>query len=240
MGRAPDGRVGCYSRFECAWDRCVDLFHLYMCVFRPQILWMYLLCLVLHVVNLCCRLCNIFLCRYSIRIRYQRCDTLSKILYLQYNGLSAFTSSCQETDRIFRHRSRSGYGHTEGVVQAEVPIELMAIAQRDMQFGFGFGLDEGMGGDGGERDSEGGETTREEQNHYVFGYLLAWILIFDLFGDVSFKVKSNYIEQLRNHDVVVGYLIPCFLSLLRLDQGSLSKVFKLDVCGVDAFYIDCQ
>jgi len=128
---------------------------------------------------------------------------------------------------------------TEGVVQAELPIELMAIAQRDMQFGFGFGLDEGtVGGDGGERDSEGGETTREEQNHFVFGYLLAWMLIFDLFRDVSFKVKSNYIEQLRNHDVVVGYLIPCFLSLLRLDQGSLSKVFKLDVWGVDDFYTD--
>ena len=71
---------------------------------------------------------------------------------------------------------------TEGVVQAEVPIELMAIIQRDIQFGFGFGLDEGMGDE--ERDGEGGETTREEQNHYVFGYLLAWMLIFDLFRDV--------------------------------------------------------
>ena len=56
----------------------------------------------------------------------------------------------------------------------------------------------------------------------------------------SIKVKSNYIEQLRNHDMVVGHLIPCFLSLLRLDQGSLLKVFKLDVWGVDEFYIDCQ
>ena len=40
--------------------------------------------------------------------------------------------------------------------------------------------------------------------------------------------------------MVVGHLIPCFLSLLRLDQGSLLKVFKLDVWGVDEFYIDCQ
>jgi len=56
----------------------------------------------------------------------------------------------------------------------------------------------------------------------------------------SFKVKSNYIDQLRNHDVVVGHLIPCFLSLLRLDQGSALEVFKLDVWGVDEFYIDCE
>ena len=39
--------------------------------------------------------------------------------------------------------------------------------------------------------------------------------------------------------MVVGHLIPCFLSLLRLDQGSLLKVFKLDVWSVDEFYIDC-
>ena len=40
--------------------------------------------------------------------------------------------------------------------------------------------------------------------------------------------------------MVVGHLIPCFLSLLRLDQGSSLNVFKLDVWGVDEFYIDCQ
>ena len=138
---------------------------------------------------------------------------------------------------------------TEGVVQAELPVELMEILQRDMQFGIGFGLDGGGG--------EGEETVREEDKD-VFGYLLAWMLVFDLFQDAvgpfftsfflskltwllqSFKVKSNYIEQLRNDGVVVGHLIPCFLSLLRLDQGSLLKVFKLDIWSVDEFYIDCQ
>jgi len=70
-----------------------------------------------------------------------------------------------------------------------------------MQFGFGFGLDEGEGG------GEGEETMREEeQNHHLFGFLLAWMLIFDLFQDALFKVKSNYIEQLRNQDVVVEHL----------------------------------
>ena len=145
---------------------------------------------------------------------------------------------------------------TEGVVQAELPTELMAIIQRDTQFGFGFGLD------GGERGGEGEESMREEdQNHHLFGYLLAWMLVFDLFQDAvgqtfpfrfaeidlafvcllqSSKVTSSYIEQLKSHDVVVEHLIPCFLSLLLLDQGSLVKVFKLDAWGVDEFYIDCQ
>ena len=69
---------------------------------------------------------------------------------------------------------------TEGVVQAELPIELMTILQREMQFGFG--LDDGIGG--GERGGEGEETRWEEdQNHHLFGYLLAWMLVFDLFQD---------------------------------------------------------
>ena len=145
---------------------------------------------------------------------------------------------------------------TEGVVKAELPIELMMILQREMQFGFNIVEDI----DGGEESGEGEETRmEEEQNRHLFGYLLAWMLVFDLFQDAvgqkfsilffvevdlafvqSIKVKSNYIEQLRNHDMVVGHLIPCLLSLLRLDQGSLLKVFKLDVWGVDEFYIDCQ
>ena len=66
---------------------------------------------------------------------------------------------------------------TEGVVRAELPIELMAIIQRDMQFGFGFGLD------GEERGDEGEETMRKENQNHLFGYLLAWMLVFDLFQD---------------------------------------------------------
>ena len=79
---------------------------------------------------------------------------------------------------------------TEGAVQAELPIELMAIVQRDMQFGFGL--------DGGEGGGEEEEAMREEeQNHHLFGYLLAWMLIFDLFQDAvgqnSFMSKSTLI-----------------------------------------------
>ena len=70
---------------------------------------------------------------------------------------------------------------TEGVVKAELPAELMVILQREMQFGFNIDGDRGGGEDGGE-----GEETRmeeEDQNRHLFGYLLAWMLVFDLFQD---------------------------------------------------------
>ncbi|KAG5352362.1 hypothetical protein C0989_002683 [Termitomyces sp. Mn162] len=71
----------------------------------------------------------------------------------------------------------------------------------------------------------------------VFGYLLAWMLLFDLFDGSSLKVRSSYIEQLRNINVVVAYFIPTILSLLRLDQGP-HKAFKLDIWAVDEFRIE--
>lgn len=54
----------------------------------------------------------------------------------------------------------------------------------------------------------------------------------------SLKVRSSYIEQLRNLDFIVSRFIPTLLHLLRLDQGPL-KVFKLDLWAVDEFHIEC-
>ena len=72
-------------------------------------------------------------------------------------------------------------------MQAELPIELMMILQREMQFGFG--LDEDINGE--EKGGEG-EATRweEDQNRHLFGYLLAWMLVFDLFQDAVGQTLS--------------------------------------------------
>ncbi|KAG6877121.1 hypothetical protein C0993_010124 [Termitomyces sp. T159_Od127] len=80
------------------------------------------------------------------------------------------------------------------------------------------------------------EDAHSESSN-VFGYLLAWMLLFDLFHGSSLKVRSSYIEQLRNLNVVVAYFIPTILTLLRLDQGP-HKAFKLDIWAVDEFHIE--
>ncbi|KAF9556293.1 hypothetical protein CPC08DRAFT_820566 [Agrocybe pediades] len=115
---------------------------------------------------------------------------------------------------------------TEATVQVTLPNELLEIVSRQMVF---------SGGDD-EAELEGGESTEQQQN--IFGYLLGWMLIFDLFQDASFKVRSSYIEQLRNLNVVFEHFIPCFLAILRLDRGGLQKAFKLDIWAVDYFYVE--
>ncbi|KAF5380135.1 hypothetical protein D9615_006188 [Tricholomella constricta] len=104
--------------------------------------------------------------------------------------------------------------NSEAAVTANLPQELLEILQHTIF---------------------GDEANSESQN--VFGYLLGWMLLFDLFQESSLKVRSSYIEQLRNLDIVVSYFIPTILSILRLDQGPL-KVFKLDLWAVDEYHIE--
>lgn len=57
---------------------------------------------------------------------------------------------------------------TESVVQAVLPAELLDIILRQMDFG--------------ERGN-GDEEEAGEQTQNIFGYLLGWMLVFDLFQD---------------------------------------------------------
>jgi len=57
---------------------------------------------------------------------------------------------------------------TEAVVHATLPPELLEIIQRDLHFNYG---------------SLDGEDEGEEQTENFFGYLLGWVLVFDLFQD---------------------------------------------------------
>ncbi|TFK22367.1 hypothetical protein FA15DRAFT_681687 [Coprinopsis marcescibilis] len=102
---------------------------------------------------------------------------------------------------------------------ALLPAELVNILQRDVMFVPGTGEDE------------------EEYEQNVFGWMLAWLLLFDSFRNASFKVKSMYIEQLRNHDLVGSRLLPTIVNILHLGEGP-GKVFKVQIWGVDEFYVE--
>ncbi|KAJ7249410.1 hypothetical protein C8J57DRAFT_1239861 [Mycena rebaudengoi] len=104
----------------------------------------------------------------------------------------------------------------EAVVKADLPLELLDILQTSLNFGQGDILDLD-------------EST-------VFGYLLGWMVVFDLFIDASLKVRLSYIDQLRTLDIIGKSFIPNLLSLLGVDQG-IPKAFKLDVWAIDEYYV---
>ncbi|KAI5996508.1 hypothetical protein F5J12DRAFT_785457 [Pisolithus orientalis] len=106
---------------------------------------------------------------------------------------------------------------TEGTVKSELPEELLAILQQ----GIGEGFDEDL------------PSSRSLE---VSGYLLAWMVIFDLFTGASLKVRSGYFNHLRSLDIVSEHFIPSIFDVLGLLDGK--KVFKLDMWSVDEFYLD--
>lgn len=55
----------------------------------------------------------------------------------------------------------------------------------------------------------------------------------------SLKVKSGYIDQIRDLDLVAAKLLPTLFSLLDL-YGGIAKAFKLDIWDIDEFYLDCK
>ncbi|KAI0747035.1 hypothetical protein C8Q80DRAFT_1178930 [Daedaleopsis nitida] len=103
---------------------------------------------------------------------------------------------------------------TEGIMKAELPTELLDILQRSLN-----------------------HEAAEEYGESWFGYLLAWMITLDLFLDASLKVKSGYIDQLRDLDLVGSRLLPAIFGILDL-YGGMAKAFKLEVWDVDECYLE--
>ncbi|PFH48098.1 hypothetical protein AMATHDRAFT_66268, partial [Amanita thiersii Skay4041] len=104
----------------------------------------------------------------------------------------------------------------DSTVKIELPTELLAILQLDITLG---------------------DWENPWQERQVFGYLLSWMLVFESFQDASLRVRSSYIEQLRNLDLISKTFMPSMLTLLLLDQG-IAKAFKLDMWAVDEYHIE--
>ncbi|KAF7968525.1 hypothetical protein HWV62_30179 [Athelia sp. TMB] len=104
---------------------------------------------------------------------------------------------------------------TEDLVQAELPVELTTLLQRSLNH----------------------EDDLANSDSVQLGYLLTWMVAFDLFTDSSMKVRSDYVNQLRNLDLIAARFIPSIFNLLNLYDGA-KKAFKLDPWAVDEYYIE--
>ncbi|KAF7975675.1 hypothetical protein HWV62_8773 [Athelia sp. TMB] len=104
---------------------------------------------------------------------------------------------------------------TEDLVQAELPVELTTLLQRSLNH----------------------EDDLANSDSVQLGYLLTWMVAFDLFTDSSMKVRSDYVNQLRNLDLIAARFIPSIFNLLNLCDGA-KKAFKLDPWAVDEYYIE--
>lgn len=115
---------------------------------------------------------------------------------------------------------------TEDNVSAEIPAELLAILQSNLALAEGF------------HDSESDNVEMDLSELYaVSGYLLAWMIMFDLFIDASIKVRSQYFNRMRSLGIIGDFFIPNVFDVLDLFSGK-KKAFKLDIWAVDDFFIE--
>ncbi|KIJ37270.1 hypothetical protein M422DRAFT_33818 [Sphaerobolus stellatus SS14] len=78
-------------------------------------------------------------------------------------------------------------------------------------------------------------SNEETEGQDPLAYLLAWLLTFDLFIDASLKVKTAYVEQLRNLDLIGTYFLPNVFDILGV--GNRDGPFKLDAWGIDEYWL---
>ncbi|KAL7316263.1 hypothetical protein PS15m_005384 [Mucor circinelloides] len=66
----------------------------------------------------------------------------------------------------------------------------------------------------------------EHTVHEALGYLLTWMLMFDHFTDITFKLKQEYTAQLKDQEAV-SHLMPILCKILSVGQQQGSKSFDL-------------
>ncbi|KAI5116021.1 hypothetical protein M0805_005027, partial [Coniferiporia weirii] len=70
----------------------------------------------------------------------------------------------------------------------------------------------------------------------TLGYLLGWMIVFDLFNDASLRVKMGYAAQLRDLDLIESNFLPNILDLLDIYSGR-SKPFNLEMWSIEEYFV---
>ncbi|KAI8075925.1 uncharacterized protein B0P05DRAFT_579996 [Gilbertella persicaria] len=77
----------------------------------------------------------------------------------------------------------------------------------------------------------------EQALHETLGYLLTWMLMFDHFTDITFKLKQEYTAQLKEKEAV-SHLMAVLCKILSVGQQQGSKPFDLSPWSVIEYDID--
>ncbi|KAI9310568.1 hypothetical protein BX666DRAFT_2004897 [Dichotomocladium elegans] len=78
----------------------------------------------------------------------------------------------------------------------------------------------------------------EQPLHEVSGYLFSWLIMFEHFVDITFRLKQEYTTQLKEHEAVT-VLLPFLSTLLGIGVGGAdSQAFSLSLWCIESY--DCD
>ncbi|KAF7796133.1 hypothetical protein EIP86_007306 [Pleurotus ostreatoroseus] len=148
-------------------------------------------------------------------------DTLSKMCHILTDPSDivqkmAYKMLRESAAKYTEHLVLEAAVDSEAEVKLDLPRELVELLHMNLP----------------EDDVEGSVA-----NQNIFGYLLSWMLTFDLFTNASLRVKSGYLDHLRQTDLITDRFIPSMFGILRLYDG-LAKAVKLDIWAVDEYFLE--
>ncbi|CAO3634154.1 unnamed protein product [Cunninghamella blakesleeana] len=80
-------------------------------------------------------------------------------------------------------------------------------------------------------------TVDEKRLHEILGYMISWLLMFDHFHDITFKLKQEYTSQLKEADAV-DKLMTFIFKILNVGAGQGTIPFDLTLWDCSTYDLD--
>ncbi|KAG2223860.1 hypothetical protein INT45_012733, partial [Circinella minor] len=77
----------------------------------------------------------------------------------------------------------------------------------------------------------------EQALHDVFGFMLAWLLMFEHFNNITFRLKQEYTAQLKDANAV-SKMMPFISKILGVGAGQIIQPFDLSLWDINEYEID--
>ncbi|KAI8329266.1 hypothetical protein EDC96DRAFT_452486 [Choanephora cucurbitarum] len=81
------------------------------------------------------------------------------------------------------------------------------------------------------------DGLEESTTHETLCYLLTWMLMFDHFTNITFKLKQGYTAELKEKEAV-SYLMPVLCKILNVGQQQSKKPFDLTPWSITEYIVD--
>ncbi|KAL0097906.1 hypothetical protein J3Q64DRAFT_1694309 [Phycomyces blakesleeanus] len=80
-------------------------------------------------------------------------------------------------------------------------------------------------------------NLKDQPLHEILGFLLSWLLMFDHFNEITFKLKQEYTSQLKDADLI-STLLPVLFKILGTGYTQDIKPFDLAPWDIDSYDLE--
>ncbi|KAI9028280.1 hypothetical protein CLU79DRAFT_832688 [Phycomyces nitens] len=145
--------------------------------------------------------------------------------------LKAPTESLQKCSYNLLQRS---IAHT--VEQLSVQMEFSETSEKDTDFSINKDIYANLM-DTPDMSTWHSANLKDQPLNEILGFLLSWLLMFDHFNEITFKLKQEYTTQLKDGDLI-SLLLPVLFNILGAGYTQDVKPFDLAPWDIDSYELE--